>query len=305
VTISDDAPVIGIDAGGTEIKAGLLSGAKILEKRRYFTERENGPEHAVAQVLLAAKEMRDDYPEAKAIGLVVPGIVDAVSGIAEFSENIGWRNVEFKNILENAIGLPVGFGHDVRAGGKAEAIYGSGIGYKNSFYISIGTGISGAMVIDGVLNENPYSGEIGHFDVNTGISCPCGSSGCLETIATAPSIVRNYNENSLTSLSNAREVLDLVKMGDPIALEAWSRAVDAVAISLAAYVTILAPEVIIFGGGVSRAGDFLLNPIREHFDKKLIMQKAPILVMAKFGDEAGMIGAGLLGSDALIKSDQE
>ena len=303
MTISDDAPVIGIDAGGTEIKAGLLSGAKILEKRRYFTERENGPEHAVAQVLLAAKEMRDEYPEAKAIGLVVPGIVDAVSGIAEFSENIGWRNVEFKNILENAIGLPVGFGHDVRAGGKAEAIYGSGIGYKNSFYISIGTGISGAMVIDGVLNENPYSGEIGHFDVNTGISCPCGSSGCLETIATAPSIVRNYNKNSLTSLSNARQVLDLVKMGDPIALEAWSHAVDAVAISLAAYVTILAPEVIIFGGGVSRAGDFLLNPIREHFDKKLIMQKAPILVMAKFGDEAGMIGAGLLGSDALIKSD--
>ena len=299
MTIIDDAPVIGIDAGGTEIKAGLLSGAKILEKRRYFTERENGPEHAVAQVLLAAKEMRDDYPQAKAIGLVVPGIVDAVSGIAEFSENIGWKNVKFKEILESAIELPVGFGHDVRAGGRAEAIYGSGIGYKNSFYFSIGTGISGAIVIDGVFNENPYSGEIGHLDVNSGISCPCGSSGCLETIATAPSIVRNYNKNSSNKLSNARQVLDLAKTGDPIALQAWSTAVDAIAISLTAYVTILAPEVIIFGGGVSQAGDFLLNPIREHFDKKLTMHKAPTVVMAQFSDEAGMIGAGLLGSDAL------
>jgi len=291
--------VIGIDAGGTEIKAGLLQGGEILESERFPTGRESGAYHAQEQVLLAAETMHKKFPQAQAIGLVVPGVVDADAGIARYSENIGWRDVHFGKMIHDMTGLPVGFGHDVRAGGIAESIYGASKGHANSLFMPIGTGIAGAMIMDGRLFDDPYAGEIGHLNVGSAYGCNCGSHGCLETVATGPSITRIYNERSGRAIGGSQEVLMAAKSGDAVAQEVWAEATQAIGIALMAYINIVAPELIVIGGGLSRAGADLIDPIVSYIDAHLTFQRKPNICVAALGDSAGMIGAGILAVKAL------
>lgn len=292
---SNQELTIGLDVGGTEIKAGLLRGSEIIATRRWATEREQGPDHAVDQVLLAAKSMSQEFPDAIAVGVVVPGVVNTTTGVAEYSENIGWKNVPFVKLVNELTGLTVGFGHDVRAGGVAETMYGAGKGFSNSFFMPIGTGIAGAIVLNGELFDDPYAGEIGHLDVNSGYMCACGVMGCLESISTGPSILRIFNEKSGSQLTSASQVVEEAKMGNSIAQEVWKQSVEAIGFTLASYINILAPEIIILGGGVSKAGDALLVPIEKYLDTRLTFQRRPKLVVAELGDHAGMIGAGIFG----------
>jgi glucokinase len=291
--------VIGIDAGGTEIKAGVIRGDEVLAERRWATGRENGPDHARDQILLAARELYSEYPEARAIGLVVPGIVDVDRKIAVFSENIRWRDVPFGELLHEITGLPVGFGHDVRAAGIAEASVGNTGPVQNSLFLALGTGIAGAIIVNGELFENPYAGEIGHLDVDSGLPCACGGNGCLETTATGPSIASLYNSSSGGSAKNSRDVLEAAKSGDQVAIAVWENATNSIGRALTAYITLLAPEVIILGGGLSKAGSDLLDPINKYFDTHLTFQPRPQLTLATLGDIAGMIGAGLLAKRVL------
>lgn len=288
--------VIGLDVGGTEIKAGLLRGSEIIESRRWPTERELGPTHVVNQVLLAAKSMHQEFNNAKAIGVVVPGVVDTVNGVAVNSENIGWKNVPFVSEINKLTGLPVGFGHDVRAGGIAEMTFGAGQGFSNLFFMPIGTGIAGAIVLNGEMFDDPYAGEIGHLDVKSGFPCACGSIGCLESVSTGPSIIRNYNTQAGRNVQSASEVAAAAQKGDEVAKAVWKDAVEAIGFALTAYINILAPEVIVLGGGLSKAGDALLTPIEKYFDERLTFQRRPKLLIARLGGHAGMVGAGIFGA---------
>jgi glucokinase len=167
--------------------------------------------------------------------------------------------------------------------------------------MAIGTGISAAIIIEGKLVEGPYLGEIGHLDVKSGIPCACESFGCLETVSTGPSIIRAYNELSPKKLANAKEVFEASLAGDSIAAAVWADAVEAIAFALTACVNLLSPEIIIIGGGVSKAGDALLAPIKKHFEKCLTFQPHPRLAIAELGDLAGMIGAGIAAEKALTR----
>ena len=298
--------VIALDVGGTEIKAGVLRGAEIIFSTRYATEREQGADHIVTRVLLAAKELHAQCPEAEAIGLAVPGEVDVVNGIGVNSENLFWANVPFVKLIKEATGLPVGFGHDVRAGGLAEVTFGAGIGHTNSLFIALGTGIAGAMFIDGKLFDHPNGGEIGHISVGTPYTCACGGFGCLETVSTGPSIARIYNERKSASVSNsdvsvvlaqgALEVLTAAQSGDAIAQEVWVEAANAIARALITYISLLAPDTIIIGGGISRAGSALIDPIQKELERIKSFQHLPLLLSPRLGDVAGMIGAGIYGA---------
>ncbi|MEI6648404.1 MAG: ROK family protein [Actinomycetes bacterium] len=294
-----NALVIGIDVGGTEIKAGVMRGAQIIHTERFATQRENGAEHSISQVLLAAKTMHEKFPEAVAIGVVVPGVVDAANGIAIYSENIHFDHVPFRKLVHDLTGKPVSFGHDVRAGGVAETLYGAGRGYKNSFFMPIGTGIAGAIIIEDVLFDNPFGGEIGHFDVNSGFACACGLIGCLESIATGPSIAREYNLRSGKNVAGAFEVLQANLAGDGVATEVWDAAIIAIAKVLTATVNLLSPDIMILGGGISKAGAHLIDPVIEYLDRHLTFQPRPQIVSAALGDSSGMIGAGIFGLRAL------
>jgi glucokinase len=298
--MSNSAQVIAIDVGGTDIKAGLVSGEKILEELRLPTERELGSARIVSKVVSLAKQMHESFPQAQAIGLVVPGVVDSTLGIGLFSENLNWKDVDFKFQIEQVTSIPVRFGHDVRAGGLAEAKFGASRGFKNSFFMPIGTGIAGAIIVEGELYDNPFSGEIGHLNVDSHLLCACGLVGCLESIATAPAMIKLYLEKTGVSFTRSKEILDLAKNGDDHAIEIWQTAMAAIGRAVVAYISILAPEIIIFGGGVSNAGDDFIKPIQNYINNNLTFQRKPILKVAELGDRAGLIGAGILATKALL-----
>src|SRR5450756_1693409 len=176
--------VVALDVGGTAMKGAVLDADdRVVSLYRWPTPRSEGPAVVVDAVLSAVDELLACAEDAVAVGLVVPGLVDDHGGVALYSENIGWHDVPFRDRVAERCGLPVGFGHDVRAGGLAERMLGAARGVDDVLFLPIGTGISGAMYVAGNLVENMYGGEIGHIDVGSGEDCACGAHGCLEAIA--------------------------------------------------------------------------------------------------------------------------
>lgn len=289
------ARVACVDVGGTAIKTGVLDGSELSET----AESPTGPsgDHVVERVLDTAERevarLRAAGPLA-AVGLVVPGMVDTASGVALWSENLGWRDAPLRASLEERVGLPVAFGHDVRAGGLAEARLGAGADARRVVVVAVGTGIASAFVLDGVLDDTDHpSGEIGHVDVGSGLPCVCGLSGCLETVSSAAAVARRYAERTGTHLS-AAAVAAAVQRGDDDARAVWREAVAGLATALGWIVAIQAPDVIVVGGGLARSGDLLLEPLRVDLDRRLSFHHHPRIVQSRFGGLAGCVGAGLL-----------
>ena len=313
--------VVACDVGGTGIKAGLVDAAgRVTHARTVPTPVVEGDGDATAKAVLGrVAELVDKLAgfsgssgssgsAPAGIGVVVPGLVDAAAGMALYAENLGWRNVPFAAQLAEATGLAVAFDHDVRAAGAAEQQLGAGRGHRDVAFVPIGTGIAAALVLDG----RPYAGggwagEIGHIDVGSGLPCPCGAVGCLETIASAAAIARRYTERSGRAVSGALDVAGRLGSdsgsgpglrsgaGDPDARVVWNEAVDALAFALAMTAAVAAPELIVIGGGLSGAGDVLLVPLRQKVTARVTPpQRQPELVPAALGDQAGLLGAALL-----------
>ncbi|MGF1430862.1 ROK family protein, partial [Kitasatospora sp. LaBMicrA B282] len=194
--------VIALDVGGTGMKAALVAqdGSVLFEARRP-TGREHGSEAVVAAILdfaaeLAGEGLRRFGAGPLAAGVAVPGVIDEPNGIAVFSANIGWRDLPLRELLgERLGGLPVALGHDVRSGGLAEGRVGAGRGVPRFLFIALGTGIAGAIGLDGRIEAGAhgYGGEIGHVVVRPdGPPCGCGRQGCLETLASASAVARAW-----------------------------------------------------------------------------------------------------------------
>lgn len=297
--------VIACDVGGTGIKAGLVdTRARIQHARTVPTPVVPGDGAATATAvteclvgltrdLRAAAEARSR--SVVALGVVVPGLVDAAAGVARYSENLGWRDVPFAELLASATGLPVAFDHDVRAAGAAEQRLGAGRGRRDVVFVPIGTGIAAALVLDGhAYAGEGWAGEIGHIDAGSGLPCACGGSGCLETVASAAAICKRYAERTGRPVGGASDVAERMAAGDEDAAAVWSEAVEALSGVLAATAALVAPEVVLIGGGLSRAGEALLGPLRRRLDARLTLQRRPQLQLARLGDRAGLLGAGLL-----------
>lgn len=304
-SLGPGAAVLAFDVGGTDTKSALIdeTGA-IRDLRRTATARGEDPAGAVvADVARLAAELRDHHPETAiaAVGVVVPGLVDEAMGIGVFSANLGWREAPIAALLQAAIDLPVGFGHDVRAAARAELELGAARGLRDAVIIPIGTGIAGTIVTDGrILVSGGYAGELGHTlaDPN-GDPCPCGAVGCLETVASAGAIVRRYAARSGTSLPGARDVLAAARAGDSVADAVWNEALDALAQQIARLVGILAPEAIVIGGGLAQAGPLLFDPLAQRVDALLSFHRRPRLIPAAVGEDAGLLGSALRAREVL------
>lgn len=294
MTFANSVPVIAIDVGGTFLKGGIVEGASITVSERWPTGREHGPDQALERVISFGQHLAKQNPQAKALGIVVPGLLDEAKGIALITENIGWRDVPFRQLLQDATGLPVGFGHDVRAGGLAEREFGAGVGIKNFLFLPVGTGIAGAIFIDGELVEGSFVGEMGHIEIGSGGICPCGGANCLETVATAASLARRYEELTGVHVEGSAQVLDLVRARDSVAISVWDDALEGLAKVLTAYISILSPDLIILGGGVSKSGEDLVGPLREKINTRSLWQRKPKLVISHFGDNSAVVGAAIL-----------
>ncbi|SFA89518.1 glucokinase [Amycolatopsis marina] len=298
--------VIALDVGGTRLKGAVLDErGHALTTLERPTRATRTPAAVVESILgaLADLRRRPQAEQAVACGLVVPGIVDSVGGRAVWSENLGWRDVPLRELAARRIGLPVVLGHDVRAGALAESRHGAAAGYRNTMFVPIGTGIAAGMVVDGrLLDGDGLAGELGHVSVGHEELCACGAKGCLEAVASAAAILRRYRSRSGAELGGTQEVVSLAAAGDTVAGAVWTEAIDALAAALAMASSLVAPEVVVIGGGLSLAGATLLEPLQSRLDSRLTFQRSPRLLTAALGDRAGCLGAGLLARSAMAET---
>ncbi|TDC32747.1 ROK family protein [Micromonospora sp. 15K316] len=297
--------VVALDVGGTGMKCALVRPDGVaVHTERHPTEAARGPAAVVDTILdvaegLAGKARADGFTPV-ALGVAVPGVVDEARGVAVWSANVGFRDVPLRDLAVARLGLPATLGHDVRAGGIAEARLGAGRGAGHVLFVAIGTGIAAAHVVDGAasLGAHGAAGEFGHILVRPGgPRCGCGRPGCLEAVASASAVARRYAELSGTP-GTAAEVGERAAAGEPAAVRVWRETVEALADGLATAQALFDVATIVVGGGLAQAGARLLDPLRAALHERMTFHRQPRLVAAALGDEAGCLGAALLALDA-------
>ncbi|MGW5647778.1 ROK family protein [Saccharopolyspora sp. NPDC003752] len=296
MTDNAGGPVVGVDVGGTETKAVLVDASgTVLAQRRRATPPPS-PD-TVQRVLDLTSSLVADLSERAAptaVGFVVPGIVDESRGVAVFSGNLGWSDVPFGSLLAERIGLPVAFGHDVRAGALAEHRLGAAREASDAVFLPVGTGISAAHVRSGRVHAaGGYAGEIGQVPIEAGERRRIR----LEEVASAGAISRRYQDRTGTPAAGAADVARRVAAGDPVATAVWDEAVDALGGALIWLTALLAPEVVVVGGGLSQAGPLLFDPLTRRVAEDWNLQRTPRIVPAALGDRAGSLGAALLAAE--------
>ncbi|WP_173157251.1 ROK family protein [Phytohabitans suffuscus] len=303
--LAQSGAVLALDVGGTGIKCALVSEAgEVLHTERHATGADRGPDAVVETILdlaagLAGKARAGGLTPV-AVGVTVPGVVDEVAGVAAWSANVGFRDVPLRDLVSARLALPAALGHDVRAGGLAEARLGSGRDFRHVLFVAIGTGIAAAHVVDGqgFAGAHGAAGELGHIVVRPGgTPCGCGARGHLEAEASAAGVSRRYAALA-GSPATAAEVVARAAAGDAVAIQVWTETVEVLADGLVTAQTLYDTEAMVLGGGLAEAGDALLAPLGVAIRERLTFQREPILVRAALGDEAGCVGAALLALDA-------
>ncbi|TDD30545.1 ROK family protein [Actinomadura sp. KC06] len=292
--------LIGLDVGGTTMKAAITKNSEIVATESRPTDHTDPVRGILDFAAHLATRASSLGSPARAAGIAVPGIVDESTGTAVYSANLGWRDVPMLHLAQERLGIPVAIGHDVRTAGLAEAVLGAGRDASDFVFLAIGTGIAAALII----NNTPYpgaagwSGEIGHVVVRpNGEDCPCGNKGCLETYASAAAISRRYGKNVPTA-----EVIDRAGKNEVEASQVWSDALDTLADGLAATTLLLDPALIVIGGGLAQAGEALLSPLSTRLADRLKFRPSPPLLLTQLDDQAGVKGATLLAQRLTQKS---
>src|SRR5690625_299904 len=305
------ALVAAVDIGGTGIKGGLLEGNRILLRTTTPTHAASGPDGVLQSVLTALADIVASAPDGTTVaglGVVSPGTVDEARGVVIDAENLGWHDVPLAEIVRNELGLPVGFGHDVRAGGLAEWRYGAGVDAEDLIFLPVGTGIAAALVLGGrLLSSGGYAGEIGHggpaprrtSSPGADLACPCGATGCPETFASAAGMARRYEMLTGTSVDGAAEVLTRQLDGDPVAATVWDDAVAGLGELVSDLVRVTGVSRTVIGGGLGGAGAHALQRLRRQVSTALTVHRAPRIVPARLGADAGLYGASLIGWPAV------
>ena len=298
--------VIGVDVGGTTVKAGLFDSDGVEYRRgERPTPRHLGPDAVIPTTLDAIVELRAQVPQAArllAVGLVVPGVVDTQQGIAVYAANLGWQQLALRQIVADAVGLPVILDHDVRAAGLAELELGAGQGLQEVLLVALGTGVAAAVITRAQVSAGATgrAGELGHLPVfPEGEWCACGQRGCTETYASAAALSRRYSAASGIADVPAHDVISRAAAGDPLADGIFSDAITALGRALVIYVLLMDPELILIGGGMAAAGAVLLDPLTREVQAGLAWRTAPTISHGRFAGDAGRRGAGILAWHAL------
>jgi glucokinase len=291
--------IVAIDLGGTSLKGAVVSEATA-EVATRPTPASEGPEAVVDAVAGFAADLVGCAQSVAGIGLAVPGIVDEGSGTVIEAANLGWRDVAIGPVVQERVGVPVSLRHDVRAAALAEGQIGAARGYDDYLLLTLGTGVGAAVVFGG----KPYTGlggrggELGHTTVDPdGLLCACGGQGCLEAYASAGAVVRRYAARTGERIE-AEEVVARAVGGDHVARVLWDEALDALALAIANYATLLAPELVVIGGGLAGAGEYLFDRLIRRLESLVRFAEAPVVVPAALGPDAGWRGAAIAASQA-------
>jgi glucokinase len=302
---------LGIDFGGTSIKAGLCEGATVVEQYEPIaTANFKGAKptlDAIAEFVLSVKKQ---HPELKAIGVGVPGMVDFERGFVHDLTNVpGWDNIPAKEILEKAIGLPVALDNDANAMAYAEWKYGAGRSFRNVIALTLGTGVGGGLILNGQMfrGANFCAGEIGQMSVDwNGRDGYYGNYGALERYVGnqqfaeyAATLYQKAGHQKSAEDCTPKDLAIAAGAGDPVALAAWQDFGTWLGTTLADVVWLLNPEAIVIGGGVAQAGDCLMIPLKARLQQMLsdVLFAHTRILPARFGTEGGIIGNAALALD--------
>ncbi|MCW2887784.1 MAG: glucokinase [Streptosporangiaceae bacterium] len=307
------ALTIGVDVGGTKVAAGVVDEhGQILEKVRRPTPSTN-PKETAEVIAEVVDLLKSKFEDVVAVGLGAAGFVDETRSTVLFAPNLAWRDEPIKEKVESRVGLPVVVENDGNAMAWGEARFGAGRGQEFLVCVTLGTGIGGGIIVDGKLYRGRFGigAEFGHVRVvPDGRRCGCGNRGCWEQYASGNALVHEARDLARVAPAMAARLLELgsgspegisgpeitqaAREGDPAALECFRTIAQWTGQGLADLAAILDPGAFIIGGGLSDAGDLLLQPIRDTFATVLTGRghrvKADIRI-AELGSSAGIVGA--------------
>ena len=301
----------GIDVGGTTVKMGLFTTeGELLDKWEIPTRKEDGGAYILNDVAASVEAKLAEKNIAKedvaGAGIGVPGpTLD--TGYVSICVNLGWKDKNPANELSELLSIPVKAGNDANVAALGEMWKGGGEGYLDVVLLTLGTGVGGGIIIIGEIapSHRGVGGELGHITVNPDeeATCNCGNHGCLEQYASATGVVRiakkllaaSKEESSLRTLETvtAKDVFDAAKAGDHLAVEAVEVLGKYLGLVVANVALTVDPDVFVIGGGVSKAGQVLIDVITKYYHKfaKIIGDNKAKVVLAKLGNDAGIYGA--------------
>ena len=310
---------IGIDLGGTNIAVGAVSEeGKILSRVSVPTGAERPFQELVRDMAQCVKDAAEKagltLKDIKSVGIGIPGVAESETGVVFNCTNLGWFNVPLRAELQKYVDLPVLIDNDANVAALAESYAGVSKDCRSSVMFTLGTGVGGGIVIDGKpwAGAHGRGGEIGHMTlVPDGVPCTCGNNGCVERYCSATALIRTAKQECFAypdtlmlkkvqgdvDKLNARIVIDCAKEGDAEALRVFNAFVRYLAMAINNITAFFDPDMIVLGGGVSGAGDFLLDAVSALLPRFQMFKALPIpkLALAKLGNEAGIIGAAMLG----------
>ena len=302
--------IIAIDIGGTQIRAATFQrGSKTPETIKRTPT--SGEGTAFERMCALIQSIWPKHGTVEKIVVALPGPLNPETGIIFYAPNIpGWEDFPIGPELEKHFGVPTRIGNDANLAALGEWRFGAGQGHHHVLYLTISTGIGGGVISDDhlVLGSRGLAGEVGHVTVlPDGPLCGCGQHGHLEAMAAGPAIARYAQEQIKAGAKSvlvgkkkltARDVSEAASQGDALAIQALERAGTYIGQALAGYLHLFNPSIVIFGGGVSFSGSFLLEPVKAALEKHVMDKsylKDLVIANAALGDDAGLMGALALG----------
>lgn len=311
---------IGVDLGGTNISVGVVDeDFNIIGRGKTKTNSPRPAEEIFEDIAKCISMAADDagisLDDVNVIGVGTPGSVNDETGYIDYSNNLRFDKVPAKQMLEELTGKPCFFANDASCAALGELYAGAGKGCKNLIAITLGTGVGSGIVIDGKVfrGANSAGGEIGHTVINVnGVECTCGRKGCWESYASATALIAqtkhamkenpeskmwNCAGNDIESV-NGRTSFDAMRMGDEAAKAVVDKYIYYVAVGIINVINVFQPDVLCVGGGICNEGETLLAPIRKYVVEERYSkyaQKQTEICKAQLGNDAGIIGAAMLG----------
>lgn len=308
--------VFGVDIGGTTVKLGLFDvEGKLLDKWEIPTRTQESGSYILPDIAESIQkklnEKKIELKEVAGVGVGAPGPVDA-QGVVHKAVNLGWGVFSIRETLEKILEVPVMAGNDANVAALGEMWKGGGQGSSDLIVVTLGTGVGGGIIIGGKMltGATGAGGEIGHIHVEDAETekCGCGNTGCLEQYASATGITRLANRKLKSSSKgsvlrsgevSAKTVFDAVKAKDELAMEVAGEFGKYLGECLAAIACVVNPEAIVIGGGVSKAGEILMDYIKPHYEKRVFHGSRNVkFSLATLGNDAGIYGAAKLVLDA-------
>lgn len=313
--------VVGVDLGGTKISAALSNlNGEVISQTTVPTNANEGEIPVLNRIIESVEKVIKDgsvnYQDVKAIGIGSPGPLDAEKGIIIYTPNLPFKNFNLVDPLKNKFGIPVFLDNDANVAAIGEYMFGAGRGTKDVVFFTVSTGIGGGAVLDGKIYRGHTSNalEIGHMTVAPdGPRCNCGNIGCVEATSSGTAIAKRAQEALTSKVETSLRKYDKVTSyevfveaaaGDPVCKDIIDTALNYLGIAIANAVSIFDPEVIIIGGGVSKAGDIVFDTVRKVVNKRCFrsMAESVKIVPAGLGTDAGVIGAVAL---ALLETEDK